>query len=91
MGHAIHKHMNSFKAKNLLGEMPIPNKASALEMNEGSATYIKKDPQENLKKPYKETRRAKQNAGVIKNTPEEIAQMKAAREAKKAALANEKK
>ena len=41
MGHAIHKHMNSFKAKNLLSEMPITNKASALEMDKGSAAYMK--------------------------------------------------
>ena len=41
MGHAIHKHMNSFKAKNLLSEMPIDNKASALEMDKGSAAYMK--------------------------------------------------
>ena len=40
MGHAIHKHMNSFKAKNLLSEMPIDNKASALEMEKGSAAYM---------------------------------------------------
>jgi len=43
MGHAIHKHMNSFKAKNLLSEMPIDNKASALEMEKGSAAYMKDD------------------------------------------------
>ena len=43
MGHAIHKHMNSFKAKNLLSEMPIDNKASALEMDKGSAAYMKDD------------------------------------------------
>ena len=42
MGHAIHKHMISFKAKNLLGEMPIDNRASALEMNE-SAAYMNED------------------------------------------------
>ena len=41
MGHSIHKHMNSFKAKNLLSEMPIDNKASALEMDKGSAAYMK--------------------------------------------------
>ena len=41
MGHAIHKHMNSFKAKNLLSAMPIDNKASALEMDKGSAAYMK--------------------------------------------------
>ena len=41
MGHSIHKHMNSFKAKNLLSEMPIDNKASALEMDKGSAVYMK--------------------------------------------------
>ena len=40
MGHSIHKHMNSFKAKNLLSEMPIDNKASALEMEKGSAAYL---------------------------------------------------
>ena len=34
MGHAIHKHMVSFKAKNLLSEMPIDNKASAMQMNQ---------------------------------------------------------
>lgn len=43
MGHSIHKHMNSFKAKNLLSEMPIDNKASALEMDKGSAAYMKYD------------------------------------------------
>ncbi len=43
MGHSIHKHMNSFKAKNLLSEMPIDNKASALEMDKGSAVYMKGD------------------------------------------------
>ena len=43
MGHSIHKHMNSFKAKNLLSEMPIDNKASALEMDKGSAAYMKGD------------------------------------------------
>ena len=43
MGHSIHKHMNSFKAKNLLSEMPIDNKASALEMDKGSAAYMKDD------------------------------------------------
>ena len=43
MGHSIHKHMNSFKAKNLLSEMPIDNKASALEMDKGSAAYMKED------------------------------------------------
>ena len=41
MGHSIHKHMNSFKAKNLLSEMPIDNRASALEMDKGSAAYMK--------------------------------------------------
>ena len=41
MGHSIHKHMNSFKAKNLLSEMPIDSKASALEMDKGSAAYMK--------------------------------------------------
>ena len=41
MGHSIHKHMNSFKAKNLLGVMPIDNRASALEMDKGSAAYMK--------------------------------------------------
>ena len=43
MGHPIHKHMNSFKAKNLLSEMPIDDKASALEMDKGSAAYMKED------------------------------------------------
>ena len=43
MGHSIHKHMNSFKAKNLLSEMPIVNRASALEMDKGSAAYMKDD------------------------------------------------
>jgi hypothetical protein len=33
--------MNSFKAKNLLSEMPIVNRASALEMDKGSAAYMK--------------------------------------------------
>ena len=41
MGHSIHKHMNSFKAKNLLSEMPIVNRASALEMDKGSAAYMR--------------------------------------------------
>ena len=43
MGHAIHKHMSSFHAKNLLGEMPIDNKASALETSKGPAAYMKDD------------------------------------------------
>ena len=41
MGHSIHKHMNSFHAKNLLSEDPIPNRASALEVDKGSAAYMK--------------------------------------------------
>ena len=44
MGHSIHKHMNSFKAKNLLSEMPIDNKASALEMDKGSAMEMNQAP-----------------------------------------------
>jgi hypothetical protein len=35
--------MNSFHAKNLLSEDPIPNRASALEMDKGSASYMKDD------------------------------------------------
>ena len=34
MGHAIHKHMNSFKAQNLLSDDPIPSRASAMQMNQ---------------------------------------------------------
>jgi len=91
MGHAIHKHMNSFKAKNLLGEMPIDNRASALEMDNGSPAYAKIDPQENLNKPYKKTKRAAQNRGDIINTPEQIAKIKADRAAKKKAKEENKK
>ena len=83
MGHAIHKHMNSFKAQNLLSEDPIANKASAMQMSEGSPAYIKKDPQENLTKKYKDTRRAAQNRGDIINTKEEIEIQKAKLAAKK--------
>ena len=45
MGHAIHKHMNSFKAQNLLSDDPIPSRASAMQMNQaptmnkGSVAY----------------------------------------------------
>ena len=46
MGHAIHKHMNSFKAKNLLSEMSIDNKASALEME--SPAKVTKGAQEKI-------------------------------------------
>ena len=91
MGHAIHKHMNSFKAQNLLSEDPIANKASAMQMSEGSPTYMKKDPQENLKQPYKKTKRAAQNRGDIKNTKEEIAVQKAKLAAKALAAKKKKK
>ena len=86
MGHAIHKHMNSFKAQNLLSEDPIANKASAMQMSEGSPTYMKDDPQEKLAKKYKNTRRAAQNRGDIINTPEQIKKIKEDRAAKKAAI-----
>jgi len=46
MGHAIHKHMNSFKAKNLLSVMPIDNRASALEME--SPAKVTKEAQEKI-------------------------------------------
>ena len=50
MGHSIHKHMNSFKAKNLLSEMPIDNRASALEMNKAAAYMSEEDDKKKKKK-----------------------------------------
>ena len=60
MGHAIHKHMNSFKAKNLLSEMPIDNKASALEMDKGSAAYMKDDMAPKMESPAELTKGGKE-------------------------------
>jgi hypothetical protein len=70
--------------QNLFKEMPIDNKASALEMNEGS-------PAMNDEKPYHKTRRAAQNRGDIISTPEQIERQKAKLAAKKAKLAAGKK
>jgi hypothetical protein len=67
MGHAIHKHMNSFKAKNLLSEMPIDNKASALEMDKGSAAYMKDDMAPKMESPME-----KELVGKQKNLPEAL-------------------
>ena len=67
MGHAIHKHMNSFKAKNLLSEMPIDNKASALEMDKGSAAYMKDDMAPKMESPME-----KALVGKQKNLPEAL-------------------
>ena len=67
MGHAIHKHMNSFKAKNLLSEMPIVNKASALEMDKGSAAYMKDDMAPKMESPME-----KELVGKQKNLPEAL-------------------
>jgi len=67
MGHAIHKHMNSFKAKNLLSEMPITNKASALEMDKGSAAYMKDDMAPKMESPME-----KELVGKQKNLPEAL-------------------
>ena len=67
MGHAIHKHMNSFKAKNLLSEMPIDNKASALEMDKGSAAYMKNDMAPKMESPME-----KELVGKQKNLPEAL-------------------
>ena len=67
MGHAIHKHMNSFKAKNLLSEMPIDNKASALEMDKGSAAYMKDDMAPKMESPMEKALVWKQ-----KNLPEAL-------------------
>jgi hypothetical protein len=67
MGHSIHKHMNSFKAKNLLGEMPIDNKASALEMGKGSAAYMKDDMAPKMESPME-----KELVGKQKNLPEAL-------------------
>ena len=53
MGHSIHKHMNSFKAKNLLSEMPIDNRASALEMNKAAA-YMSEEEDKKKKNKYQE-------------------------------------
>ena len=67
MGHSIHKHMNSFKAKNLLSEMPIDNKASALEMDKGSAAYMKDDMAPKMESPME-----KELVGKQKNLPEAL-------------------
>ena len=67
MGHSIHKHMNSFKAKNLLSEMPIDNKASALEMDKGSAAYMKNDMAPKMESPME-----KELVGKQKNLPEAL-------------------
>ena len=67
MGHSIHKHMNSFKAKNLLSEMPIDNKASALEMDKGSAAYMKDDMAPKMESPME-----KALVGKQKNLPEAL-------------------
>jgi len=80
MGHAIHKHMNSFKAKNLLSEMPIDNKASALEMDKGSAAYMKDDMAPKMESPAELTKGGKEKimksdanpafkAAIAKETP----------------------
>ena len=67
MGHSIHKHMNSFKAKNLLSEMPIDNKASALEVDKGSAAYMKDDMAPKMESPME-----KALVGKQKNLPEAL-------------------
>ena len=67
MGHSIHKHMNSFKAKNLLSEMPIDNRASALEMKKGSAAYMKDDMAPKMESPME-----KELKGGQKNLPEAL-------------------
>jgi len=67
MGHSIHKHMNSFKAKNLLSEMPIDNRASALEMKKGSAAYMKDDMAPKMESPME-----KALVGKQKNLPEAL-------------------
>ena len=67
MGHSIHKHMNSFKAKNLLSEMPIVNRASALEMEKGSAAYMKDDMAPKMESPME-----KELKGGQKNLPEAL-------------------
>ena len=67
MGHSIHKHMNSFKAKNLLSEMPIVNRASALEMEKGSAAYMKDDMAPKMESPME-----KALVGKQKNLPEAL-------------------
>ena len=67
MGHSIHKHMNSFKAKNLLSEMPIDNRASALEMDKGSAAYMKDDMAPKMESPME-----KALVGKQKNLPEAL-------------------
>ena len=67
MGHSIHKHMNSFKAKNLLSEMPIDNKASALEMDKGSAAYMKDDMAPKMESPME-----KELIGGQKNLPVDL-------------------
>jgi hypothetical protein len=59
--------MNSFKAKNLLGEMPIDNKASALEMGKGSAAYMKDDMAPKMESPME-----KELVGKQKNLPEAL-------------------
>ena len=85
MGHAIHKHMNSFKAKNLLSAMPIDNKASALEMDKGSAAYMKDDKKETFEERQARKRREKKE-GMAR-----LAEVKAKREARNAADANKPK
>jgi hypothetical protein len=59
--------MNSFKAKNLLSEMPIDNKASALEMDKGSAAYMKDDMAPKMESPME-----KALVGKQKNLPEAL-------------------
>jgi len=59
--------MNSFKAKNLLGEMPIDNRASALEMDKGSAAYMKDDMAPKMESPME-----KELVGKQKNLPEAL-------------------
>jgi len=59
--------MNSFKAKNLLSEMPIDNKASALEMDKGSAAYMKDDMAPKMESPME-----KELVGKQKNLPEAL-------------------
>tara|TARA_R110002073_G_scaffold261344_1_gene424194 strand:- start:260 stop:646 length:387 start_codon:yes stop_codon:yes gene_type:complete len=66
-------------------------KASMAPQMNKAAAYMKEDPQENLKKPYKKTKRAAQNRGDIINTPEQIAKIKADRAAKKKASEEKKK
>ena len=58
-------------------------KASMAPQMNKAAAYMTEDSQENLKQPYKKTKRAAQNRGDIKNTEEEIALQKARLAAKK--------